>query len=169
MSGFVSGKEVPLISIIVFSERCELKKVPEQLDNVCVIKRDKIYYTVKSIWDKLPDVLSENEVEDLFALLKPLTDVDESVKALHIRNIRGKYESRSNVDSAGQQRVSGDSQQKELIRNDDTSADKSVPPSLICPRCGKELLLRTSGKGSNIGKQFYGCSGFPKCRFIQQV
>ena len=32
-----------------------------------------------------------------------------------------------------------------------------------CPRCGKPLVLRTAKKGDNAGRQFYGCSGFPKC------
>lgn len=37
---------------------------------------------------------------------------------------------------------------------------------LICPKCGAKLVLRTAKKGDNIGQQFYGCSGFPKCRYI---
>lgn len=32
----------------------------------------------------------------------------------------------------------------------------------ICPKCGGKLFLRSSSKG-----QFYGCSSFPKCRFIK--
>lgn len=38
---------------------------------------------------------------------------------------------------------------------------------MICPRCGSELVLRTAKKGANVGNQFYGCSSFPKCRFVQ--
>lgn len=34
-----------------------------------------------------------------------------------------------------------------------------------CPRCGAPLVLRTSKKGDNAGKQFWGCSAFPKCWF----
>ena len=33
-----------------------------------------------------------------------------------------------------------------------------------CPKCGAALVLRTASKGANAGNQFYGCSGFPKCR-----
>ena len=39
----------------------------------------------------------------------------------------------------------------------------------ICPRCGGKLLLRTAKKGPNAGKQFYGCSNFPKCRFTKNL
>lgn len=37
--------------------------------------------------------------------------------------------------------------------------------NLICPRCSSELVLRTAKRGTNAGMQFYGCSGFPRCRF----
>jgi len=34
----------------------------------------------------------------------------------------------------------------------------------VCPKCSKDLILRKSIYGS-----FYGCSSFPKCRFIQKI
>lgn len=34
----------------------------------------------------------------------------------------------------------------------------------ICPRCGGELVLRQSRTGS----MFYGCSNYPKCKFIKK-
>lgn len=46
---------------------------------------------------------------------------------------------------------------------DQTSVEK------ICPRCGAPLILRTANRGKNIGNQFYGCSRFPKCRYIEQM
>lgn len=55
------------------------------------------------------------------------------------------------------------------------SDEKYMPPELRqaaqatdkkCPRCGSPLVLRTTRKGENAGKQFWGCSTFPKCRFI---
>lgn len=39
------------------------------------------------------------------------------------------------------------------------------PKNLICPRCNSELVLRTAKRGTNTGMQFYGCSGFPRCRY----
>lgn len=38
-----------------------------------------------------------------------------------------------------------------------------------CPKCGSILILRTATKGANVGNKFYGCSGFPKCRYIENV
>jgi hypothetical protein len=34
----------------------------------------------------------------------------------------------------------------------------------ICPRCGKSLVLRNGKYGD-----FYGCSGYPKCRFTKKL
>ncbi len=39
--------------------------------------------------------------------------------------------------------------------------DPGAPP---CPACGGKMVLRTARKGNNAGQQFWGCSGFPKCR-----
>ena len=36
-----------------------------------------------------------------------------------------------------------------------------------CPWCGGKLVVRTAKKGANIGKQFYGCSNYPKCRYTR--
>ena len=47
------------------------------------------------------------------------------------------------------------------------SVDQSV--DLVCPKCGSKLVLRVAKKGENAGNQFYGCSAFPKCRYIQNI
>ncbi|HIF9246066.1 TPA: NERD domain-containing protein [Photobacterium damselae] len=38
-----------------------------------------------------------------------------------------------------------------------------------CPRCGSEMVLRETKRGENIGKQFWGCSTFPKCRAVKPL
>lgn len=42
-------------------------------------------------------------------------------------------------------------------------------PVDLCPRCGKKLILRTARQGANQGNQFYGCSGYPYCRYIRTL
>jgi predicted RNA-binding Zn-ribbon protein involved in translation (DUF1610 family) len=39
----------------------------------------------------------------------------------------------------------------------------------VCPKCGEALVLRTAKSGANAGSQFYGCSGFPGCRYVGEV
>ena len=34
-----------------------------------------------------------------------------------------------------------------------------------CPKCGKQMVLRVARKGPHAGKSFWGCSGFPNCRY----
>lgn len=41
--------------------------------------------------------------------------------------------------------------------------------TILCPKCGAPMILRTASKGENQGKQFYGCSNFPKCREIINI
>ncbi|WP_025724508.1 type I DNA topoisomerase [Acholeplasma granularum] len=41
---------------------------------------------------------------------------------------------------------------------------KPVVTDKICPLCGQPLVIRKSKYG-----QFYGCSGFPKCKYIEQI
>ncbi len=42
-------------------------------------------------------------------------------------------------------------------------------PDQECPRCGRAMVLRTAKKGAHSGNQFWGCSGYPSCRFTEQV
>jgi hypothetical protein len=36
----------------------------------------------------------------------------------------------------------------------------------FCPKCESEMVLRTATKGPGAGSQFWGCSAYPRCRFI---
>jgi ssDNA-binding Zn-finger/Zn-ribbon topoisomerase 1 len=78
--------------------------------------------------------------------------VSEEQKHKHVQNIKMNYKP------------------PQLI-NEKVRSDKSLiePESTIqvCPKCGARLVFRTAKKGTNTGKQFWGCSNFPKCRYIR--
>ena len=38
------------------------------------------------------------------------------------------------------------------------------PSALMCPRCGRKLVVRNGKNG-----RFYGCSGFPNCRYTKNM
>ncbi len=40
---------------------------------------------------------------------------------------------------------------------------------ILCPRCGAVMFKRKATKGSYAGKEFYGCSNYPKCRYIINI
>jgi len=48
-------------------------------------------------------------------------------------------------------------------------AEKQRQEDNLCPKCGKPMILRTARSVNNQGKQFWECSGFPKCRTVRQT
>lgn len=38
----------------------------------------------------------------------------------------------------------------------------------FCPKCEREMILRTAGKGASAGQQFWGCSNYPRCKFTMK-
>ncbi|HSW64396.1 MAG TPA: NERD domain-containing protein [Dissulfurispiraceae bacterium] len=39
--------------------------------------------------------------------------------------------------------------------------------NVTCPKCGSALVQRTARQGAAAGKTFFGCSAFPKCRYVK--
>jgi len=81
-----------LYSYIVFSERCELKKITVQSTAIKVLKRDQLVSVLKKDFDSRPDVLGEDSIKSVFDRLEKLTKADDATKALHIQNIKSKLE-----------------------------------------------------------------------------
>ena len=72
-------------SVIVFSERCELKKVNLTSDNHIVLKRN---YLMRSFVGKIENkLLSDNTIESIYQKLYTFTQTSESVKMAHINKI----------------------------------------------------------------------------------
>ncbi|HAG04393.1 MAG TPA: DNA-binding protein [Lachnospiraceae bacterium] len=166
------GEDIPLFSVIVFSERCELKKVTVYSDDVKVIKRDRLYANIRDIWEKNPDTLTEERVEELYEQLKQYTKVGKDVKKEHIQNIKDKFEPKSQ-DTAStteySETVETEDSAKLVENNEPTVNEEPIPKEKTCPKCGNPLILRTAKRGENAGKQFYGCSNYPKCRYIENL
>lgn len=179
------GKAIPAISIIVFSERCTLKKVKVKSEDIHVIKRNQIAKRVKAICNSVHnDVLSESEILDIYNELYPFTQVDATVKEKHISDIKNKN---NKTDRTATQEMLPvpeeeileeenqvlEQQQADMVNCNDEQTERVESPAeadvKVCPRCGGTLILRTSTKGANKGQQFYGCSNFPKCRYLENL
>ena len=158
-----------MFSIIVFSERCELKKVTITSQDIKVIKRDFTYAAVRDIWNKNKDCLLREEVESLYKNLQKLTKVSEETKEVHIQNIKNRYSILEKKSACLKKMIMDSEETKQEIESKkvETSVSENFEPDKVCPRCGKKLILRTAKKGVNAGKQFWGCSGFPKCRYTE--
>ena len=62
----------------------------------------------------------------------------------------------------------------QLLESTDAKHDPDVLDLLqdtrkFCPKCEREMILRTASKGLNAGGQFWGCSAYPRCRFTMQL
>ncbi len=217
---FLHDENLPCFSLIVFSERCELKKLDVRDKTCALIHRDELISTIRSIWKQNPDVFDEEGTKSIYDMLSILQNADEVMKQAHVDRIQEQCHGmkcpscgsalvlrttkagantgrqfygcsafpkcRYVRDAEGQPEVPVPALTAESIPPAEKSPALPVPepvpepaaepgaasatgtmPDGKCPRCGAELVLRTAKKGNNAGKQFYGCSAFPKCRYIQ--
>lgn len=74
-------------SIIVFSERCTLKKLEIFSESTMVIKRNELRRNMKVYLGVSKGVLSPMQVVDIYKKLKTYANVGDEVKAKHIENI----------------------------------------------------------------------------------
>lgn len=51
-------------------------------------------------------------------------------------------------------------------RNENSSSEAAVR---LCPRCGHPLVKRIARRGVNQSKEFFGCSNYPHCRYIENI
>jgi hypothetical protein len=77
-------KKVPVWSIIVFSDGCELKDITVSSNNVRVIQCRHVAHTIKKICNETqPDHLNEAEIVIIYNNLLDYTNASEEVKAHH--------------------------------------------------------------------------------------
>ena len=159
--------DTPLHSLVVFSERCELKDVTVMSDDVRVIKRDALSATVRMMLESSEESLTADEVESLYQRLKPLCEVTRAQRARHVADVK-ESQRRTSAGSGQESRhaVADDVRQQ---RESTDATDVARDESRVCPRCGGTLVVRTARRGENAGRQFLGCSNFPTCRFTTDL
>ena len=177
----ILDKKVPMHSVIVFSERCEFKNFKIHNDLAEVIHRNEVKHTVNKINMKYGDVLTSEEIDAIYNQLYPYTQVSEQLKQKHIEAIQEKQRTIKNKCSDSIEKRDGDrsalSQQNdnriaftESLKKTEGKTDAAeLQSAYICPRCGAKMVLRTAKKGANQGREFYGCSNYPKCRYILNI
>ena len=157
------GEEIPMYSIITFSERCTLKEITVFSADVQVINRYSVKPVITALFNQCPDVLNKEKMENIYSVLYPFTQVDELAKQQHIINIKGELKSKT---------VTIETPKQIESVAETTTEEKNIQenelPKLRCPKCDGELVMRTAKHGENKGKSFYGCSNFPKCKYIQE-
>ena len=130
------------------------------------VYRDELYGRISHLWNYFPDVFSEADVENTYNLLFSLTNVSEALKQAHINSVYRAKNTRNynppqynNYQSFPQHQSAATSQYQ-------STATNTAPR---CQRCGSPLVIRTVKEGYNAGKQFYGCSKYPQCKYTQNL
>ncbi len=149
---------MPVYSVIVFGNKCKLRKITLSGGKHAVISRKKISKAVAKMTSVAANAISEETLQSIYDRLYPMTQVGEDVKAQHILDIQNQIQAEQ--------------------ENDDTIYDETghasptvttveqLPQVKYCPQCDRKLVLRTARNGASAGQQFWGCSGFPHCRYI---
>ena len=188
---------IPMYSVVVFSNRCLLKNITFNPHEASIVNREDVLEAVDKICDcNANTLLGENEIENIYNTLYPLTQVDESTKMQHIDDIYNILEPNTSIQEPSIS-VSPSSRSMETsvhptspnhsVENNihqehpancppiATTGPKTsnpipdIPQAPTCPYCGNALVLRTASRGANAGNQFYGCSNYPKCKYIKNL
>lgn len=145
----ILGNEIPMYSIITFSERCRLKNVIINNPNIKIVTRGYVFQLICQLCNSIPnDILTDEQINDIYNTLYPYTQVNQAIKTQHIENINNNYKN-INFKSS-------------ILENNSDGND------LSCPVCGAKLILRVAKSGNHVGEKFYGCSNFPKCKYIHE-
>jgi hypothetical protein len=82
-----TNQKYKIHSIIVFSDICTLKNLNYDFSKVSIIKLNYLYTTIKNIEEQNQNILSQNEVTDIYNKLYPYTQVSNEIKQKHINDI----------------------------------------------------------------------------------
>lgn len=81
------GNNIPIYSVIAFSQRCSLKDITVESPDIKVINRPYIHAAVKQMGNNSIQALSKMDIERIHEMLYPYTQTTEYEKLKHIENI----------------------------------------------------------------------------------
>ena len=177
---FSDYDDLPIFSLIVFSERCELKNVTFTAPNTFVIKRDHL----NSVFRKQIHDLGDYDVDkriDVYRRLLPFCKKSDVEKQEHIdrilqmkmlkvaaeKPVQAKQELNSPIPELDKRSYEANHESGIQLREEKLPLAvrrPETPQAGLCPRCGKQLIQRKGKTGP-----FIGCSGYPNCRFTSNV
>jgi len=56
-----------------------------------------------------------------------------------------------------------------LGQSDTVKPTPSASSAPLCPKCSIPMVVRTVAQGDHKGKQFYGCTNYPRCREVKAL
>lgn len=91
LSNFLDIDKDKFMSFIVFSERCELKKVPKDTEEYKIFKRNLLHRILRMELEKRQVIFTPDRVDEITAKLQSLTEVSDEVKCEHVDNINARF------------------------------------------------------------------------------
>lgn len=91
LSRFLEIDKNKMTSFIVFSERCELKKVPDDTEEFIILRRQFLLKRVRQELEKQEKIFSKEEIDEIILKLIPLTNVSDEIKQKHIEEIKATH------------------------------------------------------------------------------
>lgn len=106
-------------SIIVFSERCTLKKIEVTSQNVRVINRYNLVKQIEKLIKNSDKIFEEKEINEMYYNLKKYTLMTDEVKEKHINNINSKRDFPGNREKKVDLKVNKENEVKIRKSNND--------------------------------------------------
>lgn len=88
LANFLKLPKEAFKSYILFSDRCELKKVPPNCEKYIIIHRNKLLDNIRPELRKRNAIYSKEQVNNFYDILFPLTQLSAEEKKQHISNIK---------------------------------------------------------------------------------
>lgn len=82
------GDETELYSLIIFSNRCNLRKVEYDKNNTIVLKRNDLLYQLKNIISRKECIYNKEQIISIYQKLKRLSNQPIEIKEKHIRQLK---------------------------------------------------------------------------------
>lgn len=100
----------------------------------------------------------------------PLPDnIIKSRPGKYIKRFKGQVLSPDEVDRVVKEMEYYISESSLTNRDHLRSLRKRHNSTTVCPKCGSNLVERTSKKGPTEGSKFLGCENFPQCRYTKNL
>lgn len=139
-----------VISLIVFVGDSVFKtKMPEN-----VVQSGACVSFIKGYNKHL---LSDEQVQEAVSKIESgMLERSFKTNRAHVKHVRELVAEKESKSAATKPIASIDNPTDNPLTNNQTQ--------VLCDRCGEVMVLRTVKKGPKVGKQFWGCSSYPKCR-----
>ena len=160
----IIGLDIPIFSVIIFSSQATLY-LPESYNfNLYTIPLYKLKIKLKEIWKRSRNMVTRKTIKNIYNNLYMTTQISDEIKKKHIENIK-RYNEDINTDFSDLNPKLNTLNHIDYDKKGDIIEDNRK----VCPLCGKGLVLKTATKGANQGSQFYGCMGWPNCKYTENI